>query len=81
MRVILGIEIGNREDDALKVQSLLTEYGCSIKTRLGMHEAGNMCSSKGLIIIEMAIGHDEKATELESKLRSLESVKVGKMEF
>ncbi len=30
MRIILGMEVGNREEDAKKVQGLLTEYGCSI---------------------------------------------------
>lgn len=81
MRVILGIEIGNREEDAVKVQSLLTEYGCSIKTRLGMHEAGNLCSSMGLIILEFAFGSEEKAFALESELQKLDAVKVRKMEF
>jgi len=81
MRIILGMEVGNREEDAKKVQGLLTEYGCSIKTRLGMHEAGNLCSSMGLILIEFAQGHEEKAVALEAELRKLESVKVGKMEF
>lgn len=81
MRVILGIEIGNREEDAVKVQSLLTEYGCSIKTRLGMHEAGNLCSSMGLIILEFALGREEQAMALEAALQKLEAVKVRKMEF
>lgn len=81
MRIFLGIEVGNREEDATKVQSLLTEYGCSIKTRLGMHEAGNLCSSMGLIILEFVLGREEKVIALETELKKLESVKVRKMEF
>ena len=31
MRQIMGIQVGNRESDALKVQELLTKNGCIIK--------------------------------------------------
>lgn len=80
MRTIMGIEIGHREEDALKVQKLLTDHGCSIKTRLGLHEAaGNQCSSSGLILLEFAPGQDSEIAALEQELATLESVKVGKM--
>ena len=39
MRVIMGIQVGDREQEAVKVQELLTKQGCIIKTRLGLHEA------------------------------------------
>ncbi len=81
MRIILGVEIGNREEDALEVQKLLTKYGCSIKTRLGLHETGNLCSSKGIVILEFALDHGQKALELEAELQKIESIKVRKMEF
>jgi len=35
---ILGILIPDRVKDAVKIQEALTKYGCSIKTRLGLHE-------------------------------------------
>ncbi len=82
MRTIMGIEIGHREEDALKVQRLLTDHGCSIKTRLGLHEtAGNQCSSSGLILIEFAGGQDAEIGALEAELEKLSTVKVRKMEF
>lgn len=82
MRIIMGIEIGHREEDALKVQKLLTDHGCSIKTRLGLHEtAGSQCSSSGLILLEFAGGHEEDVNGLEAELAKLDSVKVRKMEF
>lgn len=82
MRTIMGIEIGHREEDALKVQRLLTEHGCSIKTRLGLHEtAGNQCSSSGLVLIEFAGGQDAEIAVLEAELQKLATVKVRKMEF
>lgn len=81
MRIILGIEINDREADALKVQSLLTEYGCSIKMRLGMHDAGTGCATSGLIILEFFEGFESRIRELEAKLKDIKSVKVGRMEF
>ena len=35
---IIGIKINDRIKEAGKVQQVLTDYGCSIKTRLGLHE-------------------------------------------
>ncbi len=82
MRTIMGIEIGHREDEALSVQKLLTEHGCSIKTRLGLHEAAaNQCSSTGLIILEFAPGQESAVKSLEAELAKLPGIKARKMEF
>ena len=81
MRVVLGIEVGDRKEDAVKVQSLLTEYGCCIKMRLGMHETSDGCSASGLILLELLAKTGRANDELERKLSEIESVKVGRMEF
>ena len=52
MRTIMGIEIKERKKEAINVQSLLTKHGCIIKTRLGLHDTGNVCSPNGLIILD-----------------------------
>ncbi len=80
-RVIMGIQIGDREADAVKVQELLTKHGCIIKTRLGLHEAGNLCSSKGLIILEFIGGKDDEVEALEKELKAIEDIAVEKMVF
>jgi hypothetical protein len=36
--LILGIHVTDRVQKAGEVQQLFTEYGCNIKTRLGLHE-------------------------------------------
>ena len=36
--IVLGIHITNRLQKAAEVQKLFTEFGCNIKTRLGLHE-------------------------------------------
>lgn len=81
MRTIMGIQITDREENAKRVQELLTEHGCSIKTRLGLHEAVNVCSTAGLIIVEFVPGKEEDIVALEKELATLEGVKVQKMEF
>jgi len=51
---VLGIRIEDRVKEAGEVQKVLTKFGCSIKTRLGLHEVSNdFCSSSGLILLEL----------------------------
>lgn len=83
MRTIMGIQVGDREHDALRVQELLTKHGCLIKTRLGLHETAleGQCSSKGLIIIEFISGKEEEIKVFEKELAQLDSITVRQMIF
>jgi len=79
--LIVGAHIHNRGENALKVQKLLTEYGCNIKTRLGLHEvAEDYCAPGGVLILEMT-GDDAVCQELARLLGDIEGVEVQKMEF
>jgi len=63
------------------VQDLFTEYGCSIKTRLGLHGVSErFCSPNGLVLLEMA-GPEGPIFELMDKLKAIEGVDVQKMVF
>lgn len=82
MRTIMGIQVGDREHEAVKVQELLTKHGCFIKTRLGLHDASTVsCSSKGLILLEFLPDTQNEIDAIESELSLLESVTVRKMVF
>lgn len=83
MRIIMGIQVGNREHEALKVQELLTKYGCLIKTRLGLHDTAveGQCSSKGLILLEFLPNQEIEIAKFEKELSVLESVEVRQMSF
>ncbi len=82
MRQIMGIQVGNRESEALKVQELLSKNGCIIKTRLGLHESSEeLCSITGLIILEFLPDKDNEITEMENELNKLSTVIVKKMTF
>lgn len=81
MRTIMGIEIQNREELAVKVQECLTNHGCIIKTRLGLHETGNFCSPSGLIILEFAPDENGEYDALEKELNLIDGVVARRMEF
>ncbi len=51
---LVAIKVGHREDTAAKVQGILTEFGCNIKVRLGLHDLpSEACSPSGLIILQV----------------------------
>jgi hypothetical protein len=80
-KTVLGILINNRVHNAPQVQKILTEFGCSIKTRLGLHEVNeNLCSSSGLLILEL-FGDEKASLELEKQLRAISGIQVQKMLF
>ena len=54
MVVIMGISIKNRKDEAQNLQQILTDYGCNIRTRIGLHPIGEYsCSNYGVVLIEV----------------------------
>jgi hypothetical protein len=80
-RIILGVQVTNRVEKILDVQKILTEYGCNIKTRLGLHEVTEShCSTVGLLILE-TYGDEADILQMESKLRNIKGLTVKKMVF
>ena len=72
---IMLIKLSPRNEIAPKVQELLTEYGCIIKTRLGIHEATiDNCSRSGLIILDLLNENKDEINSLKEKLNELEGV-------
>lgn len=73
-KILLVLLMDKRSVSAVEVQKVLTEYGCMIKTRLGIHDGVlDKCSEGGLIILEL-VGSKEKANELSSSLEKLEGI-------
>ena len=71
---VLLILIGNRRDAAVKVQKVLTAWGCMIKTRLGIHDGVlDDCSDTGLVILEL-VGRENDKQEIARKLSLIEGV-------
>ena len=78
---ILGVLITDRQKEAGKVQNVLTKYGCSIKTRLGLHEVSDdICSTSGLLLLELT-GDLSEMDKLENALIAIEGSQTQKMIF
>jgi hypothetical protein len=78
---ILGVHITNRAEHAVQVQEHLTEYGCCIKTRLGLHEVSeDACSPNGLLLLECCGGED-RCEELRAKLNDIPGVECKALVF
>lgn len=76
-KTVLLILIDKRKDAAVNVQKILTEWGCLIKTRLGIHDGIlDDCSNHGLIILEL-VGESKKQQEMARKLELLKGVKTN----
>lgn len=79
--VILGVHITNRVKCVPDVQALLSKFGCSIRTRIGLHDVhDDYCSPSGMILLEMS-GEKKAIKKLEKKLKAIGGVDVQKMVF
>ncbi len=77
----LLIVINKRKNDSVKVQQVLTEWGCLIKTRLGLHsDTLENCSEVGTIFIEL-VGEVDKHKELAELLGKMSGVTAKLVEM
>lgn len=51
---IIGVRLENRMECAVEFQKLITEFGCEIRTRLGLHPSnGGICLNYGIVLLEV----------------------------
>lgn len=75
MTAIIGISVENRKEEAQKLQDILTGYGCSIKTRIGLHDMGDYkCLNYGIVLIEVV----DKINEIYDELSKFWNVQIMK---
>ncbi len=73
-KTILVVLVDKRKESAVAVQKILTDWGCLIKTRLGIHDGVlDSCSNAGLIILEL-VGERARQEEFVRKLNLLSGV-------
>ena len=78
---IIGVHITDRVKHAGEVQQALTEHGCQIKTRIGLHEVdADFCSPSGIVLLE-AVGPARAIGALVRALTRIDGVEVQKMVF
>lgn len=74
--IIIAIHVTDRVKQASRVQDVLTQYGGSIKTRIGLHEAtGNKASSNGMILVEF-VGTHRRSENMLSTLLEISGVEA-----
>ena len=60
---------------------MFTEFGCNIKTRLGLHEVtDDYCSTEGVVILEL-LGGPEVRRDMAAKLAAIDGIEVKEMVF
>ena len=78
---IMGVLVTNRTQNSTTVQHILTKFGCSIKTRLGLHEVkSDKNTNYGLILLELT-GDKAEWDKLEAELLNVEGVITKKISF
>lgn len=77
---IMAVLVNHRVKNANEIQKVLTDYGCMIKVRLGLHETGDFCSDEGLIILQGS-GAEEEIVDFESKLNLIPGVKAERVKL
>ena len=76
MKNIIVVSVKQRQQVSASVQEILSEFGCLIKTRLGITDSSvDKCSQTGLIILEF-IGSKKQITSMTKKLTKIKGVKV-----
>ena len=71
---VIGIRMDNRVGNASAFQQVLTQNGCKIKARLGLHEVSeDLCATDGVIILQ-PYGEKEEIEQLVKELNALDGI-------
>jgi hypothetical protein len=82
-KMIMGIKLNQRHETAKALQDILTQHGCIINTRLGVHEVSDVtCSEQGYILLEFAGNADgREIDEMQAHIEALGGLTVKRMEL
>ena len=71
---IIAMTLKGRSDNAVKVQEVLTQRGCFIRARIGLHDGvEDACSNEGLIILQVC-GSQEEINRTMEGLNAIDGV-------
>ncbi len=77
---IMVIRASKRRENVEALQKVLTQFGCNIKMRLGLHEAGDVCSDDGLIILQL-VDVDGEVAAFKKTLDALSGIRYDTIEI
>ncbi len=81
MYSVMAIKVEERAAKAPNLQEILTEHGCIIKTRVGLHETdGEKCSMNGIILLHL-YGEKSELQKLYDEVTCLEGITPKFIEF
>lgn len=82
-KMIMGIKLNQRHETAKALQDILTQHGCIINTRLGVHEVSDIsCSEQGYILLEFSGNAPaEEIREMLIEIEALGGLTVKMMEL
>ena len=78
-KVIL-VAVEHRRENVDNLQKVFTEHGCKVRARLGLHEAGDVCSEEGLIILQL-VPEEKEADVFLNDLNAVSGVRAKFVEL
>lgn len=55
MTTIIGVNLTDRAESSVEFQEILTKFGCSIRTRIGLHHAERgVCVNRGVVLLDLS---------------------------
>ena len=80
MVTIIGAKLNDRTHTSQNLQKILSDHGCAIKTRIGLHEVENgSCSSSGIILLEVI--NEDSANSIINDLKAINGIEIQSMKF
>ena len=78
---IIGLRVDHRRNNALNLQKALTEFGCHIKLRVGLHETGeDFCSDDGVIMLQVC-GDEATVIKMVEAFNAIEGISAKLMDL
>lgn len=78
---IIGLRLNHRTSNAVKLQQALTEFGCNIKLRVGLHETSEeYCADDGVIMLQVC-GDKETVDKMVAAFNQVEGVTAKLMDL
>jgi len=75
-KTVLLVLLSERKETAVTFQKVLTDWGCMVKTRLGIHDGVlDKCSNYGLVVLDI-VGEKAKLEEMTRKLNLVKGIKA-----
>eukprot|EP00768_Dysnectes_brevis_P002655 gnl/Dysnectes_brevis/1962_a2253_1638.p1 GENE.gnl/Dysnectes_brevis/1962_a2253_1638~~gnl/Dysnectes_brevis/1962_a2253_1638.p1 ORF type:complete len:102 (-),score=13.35 gnl/Dysnectes_brevis/1962_a2253_1638:69-374(-) len=79
--IVVAVQLQSRATTSVDVQKILTNYGCSIGTRVGLHQVSpDYCAPHGMLLLNMT-GQETEVQKMIRELGGINGVQVKSLEF